>query len=175
MYHIADDTFNREDVSMMRRSMFGGKRAGVLAGLLLGVLLLPAAAAGDAGSKARGASGVAGEPHSAVYWFQRGALCSTYGNNKAAVSHFGRAVALDPRHSGAHFSRGVSYGQLGMYAQGIASIDRALELEPGNGLYYYGRGRVYLLSGDREKAMQDFRKAAQLGDEDAQAYLKKAR
>jgi hypothetical protein len=31
---------------------------------------------------------------------------------------------------------------------------------------------VYLLSGEKEKAMVDFRKAADLGDEDAQTYLK---
>jgi tetratricopeptide (TPR) repeat protein len=47
----------------------------------------------------------------------------------------------------------------------------ALQKEPQNGLYYYGRGRVYLLWGDKEKAMADFRKASDLGNEDAIAYL----
>jgi TPR repeat protein len=46
-------------------------------------------------------------------------------------------------------------------------------MEPQNGLYYYGRARVLLLSGDRDKARDDFQKAADLGDEDAQRYLKK--
>jgi hypothetical protein len=31
---------------------------------------------------------------------------------------------------------------------------------------------VYLLSGEKEKAMEDFRKAADLGDEDARSYLR---
>jgi len=38
-------------------------------------------------------------------------------------------------------------------------------------MYYYGRARVYLLSGDKTKAMEDFKKAADLGDEDALDYL----
>ena len=44
-------------------------------------------------------------------------------------------------------------------------------MEPENGLYLYGRGRVYLLAGEKEKAMADFNKAAALGSEDAQNYL----
>ena len=44
-------------------------------------------------------------------------------------------------------------------------------MQPKNGLYLYGRGRVYLLAGEKEKAMEDFKKAAALDDEDAQNYL----
>ncbi|MGD2186349.1 MAG: tetratricopeptide repeat protein [Desulfobacterales bacterium] len=107
----------------------------------------------------------------ATYWFNKGALVSTYGNNKAAVQYFQKAIALNPNFSGAYFSQGVSYGQLGEYQKAIAQINRALKLEPQNGMYYYGRGRVYLLSGDKTKAMQDFKKAADLEDEDALNYL----
>jgi hypothetical protein len=48
-------------------------------------------------------------------------------------------------------------------------------MSPQNGLYYYGRARVYLLAGDKDRALIDFRKAADLGDEDAQGYLKGAK
>jgi tetratricopeptide (TPR) repeat protein len=51
-------------------------------------------------------------------------------------------------------------------------INQALVMEPENGLYYYGRGRVFLLSGDKDRAMDDFKKAAALEDEDAINYLK---
>ena len=107
----------------------------------------------------------------ADYWFKKGALVSTYGNNKAAVQYFQKAIALNPNFSGAYFSQGVSYGQLGLYREAIDQINRALKLEPQNGMYYYGRARVYLLSGDKTKAMEDFKKAADLGDEDALDYL----
>jgi tetratricopeptide (TPR) repeat protein len=107
----------------------------------------------------------------ADFWFNKGALLSTYGNNKAAVQYFQKAIALDPNFSRAYFSQGVSYGQLSQYPKAIAQINMALKMEPQNGMYYYGRGRVYLLWGDRAKAIDDFKKAAELGDEDALNYL----
>jgi tetratricopeptide (TPR) repeat protein len=107
----------------------------------------------------------------ADYWFNKGALVSTYGNNKTAVQYFQKTIALDPNFSRAYFSQGVSYGQLGQYPKAIAQINMALKMEPQNGMYYYGRGRVYLLWGDKAKAMEDFKKAAELDDEDALDYL----
>jgi len=107
----------------------------------------------------------------AAYWFKKGALCATYGNDEAAIQYFKKAIALDPRHSGAYFEQGVCYGQLGDYQKAISLINKAIQMEPQNGLYYYGRGRVYLLSGDKDKAMEDFQKAADLGDADALKYL----
>ncbi len=107
----------------------------------------------------------------ADYWFNKGALVSTYGNNNAAVQYFHKAIVLDPNFSRAYFSQGVSYGQLGQYQKAIAQINIALQKETQNSLYYYGRGRVYLLWGDKAKAMVDFKKAADLGDEDALEYL----
>jgi len=107
----------------------------------------------------------------ATYWFNKGALVSTYGNNRAAIQYFQKAIALDPNFSGAYFSQGVSYGQLGQYQKAIAQISRAIKMEPQKGMYYYGRGRVYLLAGDKTKAMADIKKAADLQDEDALNYL----
>ena len=107
----------------------------------------------------------------ADYWFRKGALVATYGNDKAAIRFFGKAIALDPNHSRAYFQQGISYGQIGDYQQAISLIDRALKLDPQNGIYYYGRARVFLLSGDDTKAMEDFKRAAELGDEDALNYL----
>ncbi|MDX1707801.1 MAG: tetratricopeptide repeat protein [Desulfobacterales bacterium] len=114
---------------------------------------------------------VAAVKKDANYWFDKGALVSTYGNNEAAVQYFHKAIVLDPNFSQAYFSQGVSYGQLGQYQKAIAQINMAIQKEPQNSLYYYGRGRVYLLWGDKEKAMADFRKAAEMGDEDALNYL----
>jgi tetratricopeptide (TPR) repeat protein len=131
-----------------------------------------AAAAGPSSAITSRTAAASAEHRDPNYWFQKGALCATYGNNQAAVNYFGKAIALDPGHSGAHFSQGVSYGQLGNYTRALAAINRAIEMRPQNGLYYYGRARVYLLSGEKANAMADFRRAADLGDEDARIYLK---
>ncbi len=111
-------------------------------------------------------------PHDAGYWFDKGALCATYGNDRAAISYFQKAIALDPNLSGAYFEQGISYGQLGDYDKAVTLVNKAIEMEPQNGLYLYGRGRIYLLAGKQDQAMQDFQKAAELDDEDAQTYLK---
>jgi hypothetical protein len=107
----------------------------------------------------------------AEYWFRKGAMCSTYGNNQAAISYFEKAIAIDPGHSGAYFEQGISHGQLGDYQKAIPLLNKCIAMEPQNGLYYYGRGRVYLLADENEKAIMDFKKAAELGDEDAIKYL----
>jgi tetratricopeptide (TPR) repeat protein len=127
----------------------------------------------SAGSGAAGATATKKvEPvKNADYWFDRGALCATYGNDPAAIKFFQKAITLDPNRSGAYFEQGISYGQLGEFGKAIPLINRAIDMEPQNGLYIYGRGRVYLLAGDRGKAMADFKKAAALDDEDAQTYL----
>ena len=107
----------------------------------------------------------------ADYWFDKGALCATYGNDPAAIKFFQKVIALNPQRSGAYFSQGISYGQLGEFDKAVPLVNKAIEMEPQNGLYIYGRARVHLLAGDQEKAMADFKKAAELDDEDAQAYL----
>ena len=111
-------------------------------------------------------------PTDADYWFDKGALCATYGNDRAAINYFQKAISLDPNRSGAYFEQGISYGQLGDFDKAVTLVNKALEREPQNGLYHYGRGRVYLLAGKQDQAMQDFKKAAELDDEDAQTYLK---
>jgi tetratricopeptide (TPR) repeat protein len=111
-------------------------------------------------------------PPDADYWFDKGALCATYGNDRAAIKYFQKAVSLDSNRSGAYFELGISYGQLGNFDQAITLVNKAIEMEPQNGLYLYGRGRVYLLAGKEDQAMQDFKKAADLNDEDAQTYLR---
>ncbi len=114
---------------------------------------------------------VAAPKQNADYWFDKGALCATYGNDRAAIKYFQKVIAMDPVRSAAYFEQGISYGQLGEHQKALTLIDKALEIEPQNGLYYYGRGRVYLLSGEKEQAMEDFKKAAELNDEDALNYL----
>jgi len=114
---------------------------------------------------------IASQEKDADYWFDKGALCATYGNDSAAIKYFQKAIALDPQRSDAYFEQGVSFGQLEIFFEAIALIDKAIEMDPHKGLYYYGRARVYLLADDKEKAIEDFKKAAELDDEDAQIYI----
>jgi tetratricopeptide (TPR) repeat protein len=107
-----------------------------------------------------------------AYWFDKGGLLSTYGNDKAAIPAYKKAIELDPSRSEAHFNLGVSYGEVGEYELAVASINKAIELNPSKDLYYYGRARVYLLANDIDKALEDFKRAAAEGNVDAQEYLR---
>ena len=107
----------------------------------------------------------------ALYWYDKGSICATYGNDRAAIRHFKKAIKQDPQNAIFYFSLGVSYGEMGEYAKAIMYIDKALEFNPMKGLYYYGRGRVWLLSGKKSKAMKDFLQAKNLGSIDARKYL----
>jgi Flp pilus assembly protein TadD len=106
------------------------------------------------------------------FWFDRGGLLSTYGNDQAAIKAYLKSLELDPGRSQTHFNLGVSYGETGQYELALASINRAIELNPTNGLYYYGRARVHLLAGEEDKALEDLKRAAAAGDPDAQQYLR---
>ena len=106
-------------------------------------------------------------------WYDKGILLTVYGNDKAAIAHFKKAIQLDPQHHDAYFQMGVSYGELGQYDIALRQIEKAIELNPEKAVFYYGRARVRLLSGDKEKAMSDFEKAADMGSRDAVSYLKR--
>ncbi len=104
-------------------------------------------------------------------WSERGAICAAYGNHKAAVRYFSRAISLDSTVAYYFFGRGVSLGEMGRYADALRDIDRAVALDPNRPAYFYGRGWVHLLAGDQEKALADFKLAAEGGNQDAIAYL----
>ena len=107
----------------------------------------------------------------ANYWINKGDLCAIYGNDKAAIRYYRKALKLEPNISRTFFHIGISYGEIGQYGWAIAFINKALAIDSQNGLYYYGRGRVFLLSGEKEKAIEDLKQAAVLGNRVAQNYL----
>ncbi len=109
----------------------------------------------------------------ADYWYDKGILVSVYGNDQAAIQYFQKAIELDPQRSDAYFQLGVSYGELGQYQTAVSFIGKAIEINSEKSVYYYGRGRVYLLSGDRDRALEDFKQAAAMGNWDAEKYLEK--
>lgn len=111
------------------------------------------------------------QPMDSTYWLNKGAICYTYGNPIGAITYFKKAIELDPTSASAYFNQGICHGELDQYKEAIACINKAIDMYPEKALYFYGRAMVYLLSGDKDKAIEDFRRAAELGDRDAQAYL----
>ena len=106
-----------------------------------------------------------------AYWLDKGAICATYGNDKAAIIYFKKAIGLDSDNTAAYFNLGICYGETGQYEKALMSINKAIDMCPEKASFFYGRGRVYLLSGDKEKAIEDFKRSAELGNPDTQDYL----
>ena len=106
-----------------------------------------------------------------TYWLEKGAICATYGNDKAAIMQFRKAIELDPNNTSAHYNLGICYGETGQYEKALMSINKAIDMYPEKASYFYGRGRVYWLSGDKERAIEDFKRSAELGHWDTQDYL----
>ena len=173
---IKDPNFNRIKTTGVNLMKHKSTIFAFLIGLLAIVVLVGTSSAGVAQTISADLitkSGTESVNHKndADYWFDKGALCATYGNDSAAIKYFQKAISLEPQRSAAYFEQGVSYGQLENFSKAIALINKAIEINPYNGLYYYGRARVYLLADEKDKAMEDFKKAAELDDEDAQNYL----
>lgn len=112
-------------------------------------------------------------PDTPGYWINKGSLCSAYGDNIAAVRSFKKALKLDPKAVEAEFKLGVSYGVMREYDKALKYMNAALSVSPENSRYRYGRAWIYLLSGQKDKAMADMKAAAKMGNPDAIGYLER--
>lgn len=117
-------------------------------------------------------SAVAADSQDPVYWLDQGGLFATYGNYFRAVESYKKALTLDDNNSKAHYNIAIAYGELGQLAQALAEINRAVALDAEQGCYYYARAWILLKSDRSAEAMDDFQKAADMGNLDAIAYLK---
>ena len=112
-------------------------------------------------------------PNDATYWLDQGGLFATYGNYKAAVAAYQKALTLDANNSKAYFNLAVAHTELGELNLALEEINRAIGLDPGQNRYYYGRAWLLLRLGRKREAMDSFKKAAEMGSLDAIAYLQK--
>jgi Flp pilus assembly protein TadD len=118
---------------------------------------------------------VAADSQDPVYWLDQGGLFATYGNYQRAVEAYKKALALDDTNSKAHYDIALAYSELGELEQALAEINRAIALDPEKSRNYYGRAWILLKSGHNAEARDDFRKAADMGNLDAIAYLQATR
>ena len=101
-----------------------------------------------------------------------GAFKSAYaaaqaGEFEAAVRFYTEAIAsqkLTLEHlAAAHFNRANALHYLGGYDKAIVDYDAAIDSRPGFAGAYYNRGFAYEASGEARRAVEDFRRARDLG------------
>lgn len=93
-----------------------------------------------------------------------------YGNRQeyqAAVGNYSRAIRFDPAYTDVLYSRGVLYWrELGQYDSAIQDLTQVLELDPSWTMAYLNRGLAYKMQQDYLKAIADFERYLEEGQDD---------
>lgn len=91
----------------------------------------------------------------AFIYIHRAENYSELGLTEFALADIEQALGGDDDHM-AYCTKGNICRAAAMYKEAIAAYSEAIELEPMNAWGYYARGWSYELSGDEEKAMEDY-------------------
>jgi tetratricopeptide (TPR) repeat protein/Mg-chelatase subunit ChlD len=114
----------------------------------------------------------ASDSESYVY---RGVSYMFLGDHQQAIRDNARAIALDNSSAAAYHNRGVCYAKLSDYQQAIRDYTSAIALSSGDkslAASYHARGQSYHALGSHQQAFIDYQRAARLGFEPAQQYLR---
>jgi tetratricopeptide (TPR) repeat protein len=91
-----------------------------------------------------------------------------------AIADYNEAIRLDPNLADAFTARGNVYGEKGEIERALADYNEAIRLDPKDAKPLYNRGMTHLYDRkDRDSAIRDFRKAAELGYKLAEEELSK--
>lgn len=92
---------------------------------------------------------------------------SESGDFEGAIADYTEAIRLNHNYAKAHNKRGIILGRnLKDYPAAKADFDRAIEINPNYGDAYYNRARVREFLEDKEGAIADYHKAAELYQKD---------
>jgi tetratricopeptide (TPR) repeat protein len=154
-------------------------RAGLLAAILSGALLGPAAAQSldrqwawcrddvpDRLIRACTAvirSGRENPENLARAFFNRGRAWADKTQYDRAVQDFDQALRLDPNYPDAYNSRGVAYSGMGQTERAIQDFDQAIKLDPNYAIAMYNRALAAQTLGHTDEANQYFAKARDAG------------
>jgi tetratricopeptide (TPR) repeat protein len=84
------------------------------------------------------------------------------GNYDGAMVLFSKAINLNPNFDKAYYGRGLTYQKLNLLDMAINDFSRAIQINTNFSEAYYSRGIVYSITGNQQKADEDFRKYQEL-------------
>lgn len=96
------------------------------------------------------------------------------GHPDESITHYNKAIELDPRDSLAYRCRGAAYLEKGQYDKAISDYNKAIKLNRWVALTYIRRGIAYDRKGQYNKAILDYNKAIEVNSNDPSAYNGKA-
>ena len=115
------------------------------------------------------------QPVYAYTYLDLGRTYSELDMHKEAIEAYKEAVKIKPSNAYSHFSLGVAYYNNRMYESAIQAYNKAIDLNQNNvsATAYNNRGLAYEMKGNVDKAISDFKKACELGDEKGCENLQK--
>ena len=107
-----------------------------------------------------------------MFWGDEKIMLKQY---EAAITHYDRAIRLEPGFAYAYFAQGWAKFLLGTYEAAIAHYDTGLRLQPNFAYPYNNRGTAKSALRQHQAAIMDFDQAIQLGPDFAEPYYNRGR
>jgi len=104
-------------------------------------------------------------------YFNRGICELALKDFKTAMSDFNKTIKLDPKFIKAYYSRATVFVSQKKYVEALPDLDKTVELNATFPNALTLRGQIRAQTGNKEGACEDFKKAKENGDKQADKYL----
>jgi len=111
-------------------------------------------------------------PNNGDAFYNRACLYISKGDLNRALKDYSEAIRINAESVDAYCNRGNAYYALGKYDLASQDYMKAPNIDPRDGDVYFNRGLAYLALEKKDEALSDFKKAFQLGQKQAEEYLK---
>lgn len=104
-------------------------------------------------------------------YISKGVSSLKKGQVEDAITHFNRAIDLDPGKAVAYAARGSAYFRLEKLDNAISDYNKAIEINPDLEVAYQGRGSVYYRQGQLDNAISDYTRVIKINPGLVNAYI----
>lgn len=104
-------------------------------------------------------------------YYNRGTCALALKDFKSAMTDFNKTIELDPKFVKAYYSRATVFVSQEKYVEALPDLDKTIELDLSTPNVLTLRGQIRAQTGDKKGACEDFNKAKEIGDKQADKYI----